>query len=156
MADPTPSRDQLAVPWSDVVRFVRQLSHDLRNHLNAAELQSVFLNEIATDAEMKGELKRLREMLSELGTALQKLSAALTSPKPNPIPYRAADLVQDIRTKFENEFLDRKSAVQWQVEAGDAMLDVDPQLLQQALFELLGNAFLQGKQKTRGRGTGGR
>ena len=143
MPDPIPNspRDPPAVPWSDVVRFVRQLSHDLRNHLNAAELQSVFLNEIATDAEMKGELKRLREMLSELGAVLQKLSSALTTPKPNLIPYRAADLVQDIRTKFENDFPDRKSAVQWQVEAGDAMVDVDPQLLQQALFELLDNAF---------------
>src|ERR1700704_5038263 len=125
MADPTPSRDQSAVPWSDVVRFVRQLSHDLRNHLNAAELQSVFLNEIATDAEMKGELKRLREMLSELGVVLQKLSTALATPKPNLIPYRAADLVQDLQTKFENDFPDRKSAVQWQVDAGDAMVNID-------------------------------
>ena len=25
------------VPWENFVKFVRQLSHDLRNHLNAAE-----------------------------------------------------------------------------------------------------------------------
>ena len=35
--------DSLTVPWSDTVRFVRQLSHDLRNDLNAIELQSAYI-----------------------------------------------------------------------------------------------------------------
>ena len=48
------------VPWNDVVHFVRQLSHDLRNHLNAIELQSTFLAELAEDAELKTEVGRLR------------------------------------------------------------------------------------------------
>ena len=69
----------LSVPWTDVVRFVRQLSHDLRNHLNAASLTAAYLNEVATDAEVKIEIKRL--------------------------------------------------------------LNVDPQLLQQAIIELFSNAF---------------
>lgn len=133
-----------AVPWDDVVRFVRQLSHDLRNHLNAAELQSVFLNELATDAEMKGEIKRLREMISQLGTVLQKLSGALAQPKVNLMPYRASDFMEDTRQKFEQDFPDGKAAVNWEVAVGDAMLDVDPQLLQQAVFELIDNAARYG------------
>jgi hypothetical protein len=36
------SAADLQVAMPDVARFVRQLSHDLRNHLNAAELQSAF------------------------------------------------------------------------------------------------------------------
>lgn len=62
----------LQIPMPDVVRFVRQLSHDLRNHLNAAELQSAFLNEIAADAEMKEEISRLRGMLSDMGRDLRR------------------------------------------------------------------------------------
>ena len=143
MPDDKPTPENASVPWNDVVRFVRQLSHDLRNHLNAVELQAVFLNELTNDAEMKGEIKRLREMMSALGGTLQKLSAALTQPKPNLIPYRAADFMEDIRRKFENDLPDKKSAVQWQVETGDAMLDVDPQLLQEALLELFDNALRQ-------------
>src|SRR3954468_17970252 len=134
------------VTWSDVTRFVRQLSHDLRNHLNAAELQSVFLNELATDAEMKEEIKRLRAMLSETGAALQNLSVALAQPRLNPIPYRASDLVSDIRKKFETTYPDRKSDVEWKIETGDSMLDVDPQLFEVAIMELLENAFRHRKE----------
>ena len=39
------------------MRFVRQLNHDLRNHLNAIELQSTFLAELAQDGELKPEVQ---------------------------------------------------------------------------------------------------
>lgn len=142
MSDPAPATpNDPPVTWSDVTRFVRQLSHDLRNHLNAAELQSVFLNELASDAEMKEEIKRLRSMLSETGTALQNLSTALAQPRLNPIPYRASDLISDIRQKFETKYPDRKSHVEWKIETGESMLYVDPQLFEAAVAELLENAF---------------
>lgn len=134
-------RDPGPVPWPDVVRFLRQLSHDLRNHLNAAELQSVFLAEIAPDAEMKTEVKRLREMISTMATVLQKISTALTAPKPTLIRYPTAELLRDLQRKFEQDFSERKSAVQWKIEAGETVLEIDPQLIQAALFELLENAF---------------
>ena len=44
--------DSLTVPWSDTVRFVRQLSHDLRNDLNAIELQSAYIGELTQDQEL--------------------------------------------------------------------------------------------------------
>src|SRR5207244_1339553 len=71
MADAVPEnrRDSLNVPWIDTVRFVQQLSHDLRNHLNAIELQSAYISELDANPELKGDIKRLREMISRL-TAL--------------------------------------------------------------------------------------
>src|SRR5205814_1041324 len=68
MADAVPEnrRDSLNVPWIDTVRFVQQLSHDIRNHLNAIELQSAYISELDANPELKGEIKRLREMLSGL------------------------------------------------------------------------------------------
>ncbi len=63
-AAPLNRTDALAVPWTDAVRFIRQLSHDLRNHLNAIELQSAYISECEATVETKAEIDRLRKMLS--------------------------------------------------------------------------------------------
>jgi light-regulated signal transduction histidine kinase (bacteriophytochrome) len=135
------SRDSPNVPWSDVVRFIRQLSHDLRNHLNAVELQSAYLGELATDPEIKEEIKRLRRMMSELGTILQKLSAGLGQPKPEVMPYGAADFIEDIRSKLTTDFPKESATVEWDAELPEGNLEIDPQLLQEAFLELFANAF---------------
>lgn len=128
------------VAWSDIVRFIRQLSHDLRNHLNAIQLQSAYISELEGD-ELKNEIARLRGMLSGLTSALQSLSTAVSEAKPNLIPYQAADLAEDLRKKIDHDFPDQTSIARWNMEGADATLNVDPQLLQEALTELLGNAF---------------
>jgi K+-sensing histidine kinase KdpD len=149
MADAVPENqsDSLSVPWIDTVRFVRQLSHDLRNHLNAIELQSAYITELDASAELKGEIKRLREMISGLSTVLQKLTG-LGEVKPNLISYRASDFVEDMRKTIAHEFPNDSAEITWDIQGGDAMLNVDPQLLQQAFSEIFGNAF----QHDRGRG----
>jgi K+-sensing histidine kinase KdpD len=147
-APPSEDRsDSLDVAWGDVVRFIRQLSHDLRNHLNAIELQSAYISELAGENELTGEIKRLREMISGLTSALQSLSKAISDVKPNPIPYRATDFAEDLRKKIDHDFSGESAAITWNVQVGDAILDVDPQLLQEALNELFANAF----QHTRGK-----
>lgn len=125
-----------------VVKFVRQLSHDLRNHLNAAELQSAFIGEIAEDAEIKAELKRLRAMLGEMAASLQKLSANLQDVKLSPLPYKAADFVEDLRSKVATQFADHVTAIRWQVDLDrEAMLEIDPQHLEHVFLQLFDNAF---------------
>src|SRR5437773_1628534 len=57
-AAPLNRTDALAVPWTDALRFIRQLSHDLRNHLNAIELQSAYISEFEVTAETKAEIDR--------------------------------------------------------------------------------------------------
>ncbi len=138
----------VTVPMADVVRFVRQLSHDLRNSLNAVELQSAFLNEVAEDAEMKSEVQRLRGMLSGMGGTLQRLTGALAEIKLTEMPYKAADLLEDLRGAVESQFPEQSGAVIWNVEVADTMLQIDPELLQQAMLELFANAF----QHERGEG----
>ena len=143
MAEP-PSEDRadpMNVAWSDVVRFIRQLTHDLRNHLNAIELQSAYISELERENELKSEIKRLREMISGLTSALQSLSNAVSGVKPNLIPYRAADLVEDLRKKIDHDFSGEKATISWNIQLGDAILNVDPQLLQEAFTELFANAF---------------
>ena len=136
-----PSVDSITVPWSDFVRFVRQLSHDLRNHLNASELQSAYLEEVATDPEIKGEIRRLREMSAQLSSALQKLSASVAEPKPNLMQYSAAEFVEDIRRKLATTFAKEASGVEWDVQLQHSDLQIDPQLMQEALLEIFSNAF---------------
>ncbi len=136
---------ELRVGMADVVQFVRQLSHDLRNQLNAAELQSAYLKEIATDDEIKEEVQRLRAMLSELGTSLQRLTASLAPSKLNEIPYEAAALLEDLEQKVAATFPEAKGQTQWTFDVGNSALSVDPQILQQAFLELIANAFQHGR-----------
>jgi len=149
MAEP-PSEDRtdaLKVAWSDVVGFIRQLSHDLRNHLNAIELQSAYITELEREDELKSEIKSLREMVSGLTSALHALSKAVSGVKPNLIPYRAADLAEDLRKKIDHDFSGQSASITWNIQAGDAMLNVDPQLLQETFIELFANAFRHNRGK---------
>ncbi len=130
-----------AVPWPDVVRFVRQISHDLRNHLNALELQIACLTELQKDAETQAEIKRLREMTSAMGALLEKLSASLGQIQLQTMPYKVSDFLEDVQTKIEADFPQEHGAVNWTWNLRDEMLQIDPQQLQLALNELFTNAF---------------
>jgi len=130
-----------SVAWPDMVKFVRQLSHDIRNNLNAVELQSAYLAELAEEGEIKGEIQRLREMTSQIGTSLQRLTGGLSQANPNLIPYPAADFVEDLKEKLTKEFPDNAGKVIWDVQLKDATLQIDPELAQQAFLEIFGNAF---------------
>jgi K+-sensing histidine kinase KdpD len=130
-----------AVSWPDMVKFVRQLSHDIRNNLNAVELQSAYLAELANEPEMKTEIQRLRGMVSQIGISLQRLTFGLSQANPNLISYLAADFVDDLKQKVAKEFSDNAAKVMWDVQLKDATLQIDPQLAQQAFLEIFGNAF---------------
>jgi len=148
MADAVPENqsDSLSVPWVDTVRFVQQLAHDLRNHLNAIELQSAYISELDGSAELKGEIKRLREMISRFAAVLQKLTG-LGEVKPNLISYRASDFVEDLRKTIAHEFPKESAEITWDIQAGNGMLNVDPQLSQQAFSEVFANAFQHDRSK---------
>ena len=103
--NPSETRSNLlTVPWSDAVRFVRQLSHDLRNDLNAIELQSAYIAELTQDRELTSEIKRLREVVSGLNSTLQRLSRAVGEVAPNLVAYPASEFLADMRTQIELNF----------------------------------------------------
>src|SRR6516162_4048473 len=133
--------DSPVVPWPDIVKFVRQLSHDIRNNLNAVELQSAYLAEVTEDGETKSEIQRLRRMVSEVGASLQRLTAELSPVEPTPIPCKATEFIEDLKQKVTKELSDHANKITWDVQLKDATLQVDPQLAQQALLELFTNAF---------------
>ena len=140
--------DGLSVPWSDAVRFVRQLSHDLRNDLNAIELQSAYIGELTQDQELTNEIKRLREVVSGLNSTLQLLSRAVGELAPKVVTYPAAEFLADMRTQIERKFSKENHQITWDVQIQDGILNIDPQLFQEVFVELFANAF----QHDRGKG----
>src|SRR5215831_18272238 len=119
--------DVLTVPWSDTVRFVRQLSHDLRNDLNAIELQSAYIGELTQDQELTNEIKRLREVTSGLNSTLQLLSRAVGEVAPNVVTYPAVEFFADMRTQIERNFSKENHEITWDVQLQNEMLKIDPQ-----------------------------
>jgi two-component system, OmpR family, sensor histidine kinase KdpD len=145
---PETPTDSLTVPWSDMVRFVRQLGHDLRNDLNAIELQSAYIGELTQDQELTSEIKRLREVVSGMNSTLQLLSRAVGEVAPNVVTYPAAEFLTDMRTQIERNFSKKSQEVTWDVQLQDGILNIDPQLFQEVFVELFANAF----QHDRGNG----
>ncbi len=131
-----------------MVRFIRQLSHDLRNDLNAIELQSAYIGELSQDQELTSEIKRLREVIAGLNSTLQLLSRAVGDIRPNMIAYPAAEFLTDMRKQIERNFSKESHEVTWDVQLQDSTLNVDPQLFQEVFSELFANAF----QHDRGEG----
>lgn len=140
-AKAAPAASDGHISWENFVKFVRQLSHDLRNQLNAAELQSALIAELTNDAELKSEIRRLRELVSQLGVTLQSLSASVAEPQPTALPYAAKDFIADIQKKVAHEFPEKAQAVKWEVLPADGTLNIDPELTEWAAAELFRNAF---------------
>ena len=141
------AKDSPSVSWSDIVRFIGQLSHDLRNDLNAIELQSAYIAELEKNEEALGEIKRLRAMVSRLASTLQQLSRDVGQIRPTLISYRSTDLMEDLRRKIDDDFPKQNSEITWEIQPGNAMLNVDPQLFQEVFTELFANAFLHDRGK---------
>src|SRR6266480_4106423 len=139
--------DLLSVPWSDTVRFVRQLSHDLRNDLNATELRSAYIGELTQDQEVSSEIKRLREVVSGLNSRLQLLSRAVGEVAPNLITYPADEFLADIRIQIGRDFSKESHEITWDMQLQDEILNIDPQLLQEVFVELFANAFQHDRDK---------
>jgi K+-sensing histidine kinase KdpD len=133
--------DSLTVRWSDTVRFVRQLTHDLRNDLNALELQSAYIGELTQDQELTSEIKRLREVVAGLNSTLQLLSTAVGEVAPNLVTYPASEFLADTRTQIERNFSKENHEITWDVQLEDGILNIDPQLFQEVFVELFANAF---------------
>jgi K+-sensing histidine kinase KdpD len=78
---------------------------------------------------------------------LQSLSKAISVVKPDLISYPAADFVEDLREKINRDFSGGTAEITWNVQLGDAALNVDPQLLQETFMELFANAFRHNRGK---------
>ena len=135
-----PGGKEVTVPFERVSKFVRQLSHDLRNNLGSMDLQAAFIAELVSDPEASAELKKLRSMIMGTAKTLQAVSGSFWVQTPNLITLPARMLVEDFRERFQKQQPDAR-AVEWTVELGEEVLLVDVEMIFSALAELFRNAF---------------
>ncbi|PYK48238.1 MAG: hypothetical protein DME51_11935, partial [Verrucomicrobia bacterium] len=55
--------------------------------------------------------------------------------------------MEDLRRKISNDFPKQNTEITWEIQPGNAMLNVDPQLLQEVFTELFDNAFRHDRGK---------
>ena len=144
-ASPTPSAPDsvrtLSVPWARIEQFVGQFTHDVRNGLNALELQLTLLGEISANAEVIAEVKAIRNTLMDVTRQLQLVKAFTGPILPHLLSYPAKDFFEDLRDRFGRLHPDAAGKVAWKIATGDVALEVDPELSLSALLELLANAI---------------
>lgn len=135
------NRSATEVPWDRVERFVGQVTHDIRNGLNAIELQLTFLGEICTEPEAAKEVKLIRRTLVDVTRQLQSLRSVTSLPLLQKLDYPAKDFFEDLQERFERQAPPAKTRVQWHISAGSASLRVDPEVTMWVFLELLTNAL---------------
>ena len=78
--------------WPPIAAFIRQLTHDVRNHLNGLELEVALLSDSVSDPQGIESVARLRQQLRNLAGDLRKLSTKFVEPIPTPAPITALEL----------------------------------------------------------------
>ena len=137
----TREAEPVSVPFDRVAAFVRHFSHDVRNTLNAMDLQTAFAVEIATDPEVSAELKKVRAMINQGARMMQAVSSNFWLNEPNLIEYSARILVEDLRDRMSRLLPDHISQIEWTNDVQEEKIAVDLEMICSATGELLKNAF---------------
>jgi signal transduction histidine kinase len=144
MTDQNPqlSNDEPLIPFSRLGGFIRQITHDVRNGLNAIDLEAALIVEIAADEETAGEAKKLRGMVSSVTKSLQLLSSRFAEVRLNNIiPCPVSDFVETFRDRIAQQFPNYLAEMTWKTEETRGSVEVDFELVITALSELVRNAF---------------
>lgn len=135
--EPTEQR----VPLERVSKFVRQLTHDVRNGLSAIDLETAFIAEIATEAEVLSEVRKLREMIAETAKMLRSISQKFQPVTVHPIPWSASTVMEELRKRLETEFPEESPEGEVENRFGEETLQIDLNQTLAAAFAVLRNAF---------------
>ncbi len=138
------------VSWSRVTAFVRQLSHDIRNDLNALSLEAALLKELVTDPDAATSATRIQSQLRDIANRLKDLSSRYALPAPQPGPVSIAEIARHLQSAVSSERVD------WEI-GGEGQAHTDVALLARAFRELAQNAIERAKgQKPRATLTAGK
>ena len=129
------------VPLSRLVNFVRLVTHDVRNGLNAIDLQSAYIAEIAGEGEVGEEMGKLRRMVTHVTEDMQRLSGRFGELHPVLMDYPVHEFLLGLKEAVEEEFETQAKRIVWEVKVGDEEMEMDYTLLQNMLLELTRNAI---------------
>lgn len=133
--------------WQTFVSFVRQYTHDLRNHLNGLELEAALLAEVVEDPEGVQSVGRLRNQIRTVAGNLRTLSGKFSEPSPNLSALAAQELflIWEDQAKALGS---RGPKVTWNNELSGEKINVDAAAVADVLKELMVNAFVHGSDRT--------
>jgi signal transduction histidine kinase len=136
-----PGTEELEIPFERVAKFVRQISHDVRNNLGSMDLQAAYATELIADAEAADELRKLRGMISTTAKMLQSISRNFQPPKPNLVRVNAQILLEDFRERLVRKHPEEAKCIEWKGAIGEETVAVDIEMIFTALFECCRNAL---------------
>jgi len=129
------------VPLERVAKFIRQLTHDVRNGLSAIDLETAFIAEIATDEEVLAEVRKLREMVAETAKMLRRVSQHFQPATVHPIPWAATTVMEELRKQLQTEFPEESLTVEMENRLKEETVQIDLNQTLAAVFVVLRNAF---------------
>jgi signal transduction histidine kinase len=138
---PSPFENAPPVPLPRLVKFIKQITHDVRNGLNAIDLQSAYVAEIAGNGEIAEECAKLRRMVAHVTREMQELSGRFGEVRPVVMEYPMDEFVRGLKETVDEEFQTQAKRIVWEVKAGEQELEMDYTLLLNVLLELTRNAI---------------
>jgi hypothetical protein len=138
-APPTKGRDE-AVPLAAVMAFLKHHLHDVRNDLNALNLESMLLDVYVPPGEGAESVQRIQEMLHHSAARLSTLSRKISEISPGPEVVSA----QFILTSWRDEWNSSGASpdILWEASTVQANVKADPVHLAEVFREWLSNAKL--------------
>jgi nitrogen-specific signal transduction histidine kinase len=141
MAGEEPKPAELLIPFDRVAKFVRQFSHDVRNHLGSMDLQAAYLAELISDPEVAVELKKLRGMISTSAKALQQTTSYFWVPQLQTLTLPVEIFVEDFRQRLQRLLGADNTRLEWGVCLSAQEIALDLELLFGALAEIFRNSL---------------
>jgi len=124
--------------WPPIASFVRQLTHDVRNHLNGLELEVALLSDSVSDPQGMESMARLREQLRNLAGDLRRLSTKFVEPTPTQSPITALELF--LIFQEQAAALENLPGIDWSHTLQKECVHVDATGLAHVAKELFSNA----------------
>jgi light-regulated signal transduction histidine kinase (bacteriophytochrome) len=127
-----------SVPLAAVVAFLKHHLHDVRNDLNALNLEAMLLDVYVTDREGTESVQRIQDLLHQSAGRLGALSRKFSEAAPSADTLSA----QFVLTSWRDEWNSGGAAPQitWETSSVQANVKADPVHLTEIFREWLSNA----------------
>jgi signal transduction histidine kinase len=120
--------------------FLRQLSHDVRNDLNAMHLLISYAEDLGAGENAGAALEQLHGAVRYGSQRMVRVSKAFQIPTPDRIAYPVDLLFEDLRDRLSVEHPELSGRLQWAFSGSPCHALLDPVLALEVMTELLQNA----------------
>ena len=145
----SPGSQEVLVPFGRVAKFIRQLTHDVRNGLSAVDLEAAYIAEIVTDPEVVDELRKLRTMVGNTAKMLRDLSQDFQPVTVELMPWQAAIVFEEMQSRLQKQFPEEFGSVDIEGRLDGESIQVDLEQFIAAVLRVVQNAIQFRQEGTR-------